>query len=279
MSAAMRLITHPGPPAPERLTALPCTAVPLRLRLPAGQTLAQAVPAAFAAAGFRFGYLRLDGARFAPLSFVIPAPSPDADHAAWYSATHAAPARARHAGVHLGQREGQAFLHCHGQWDRLPGLPDGGHMLCDHSILAQDHVATGWGLHGAGLVARHDPETQFTLFQPQLYGATHPHNATLLTLRPNQDITTDLQNHAQHAGISRARIEGIGSLVGTAFTAGRSLDSLATEILILSGRIQNRTLHLDICSIGFDGQSHTGPLVPGQNAICVTAELLLLKEA
>lgn len=104
--------------------------------LVAGQSLTQAVQSAFAKLGFGFGYLRLDGASFAPLRFVTPAPSPGHDHAAWYSAMHesTAPTHARHAGVHLGQREGLAFLHCHGLWDGSTALPDAGHMLCDDSV-------------------------------------------------------------------------------------------------------------------------------------------------
>ncbi len=276
----MRRIQHPGEIAKERLIALPCEAVPVRVTLVAGQSLAQAVQSAFAGLGFAFGYLRLDGASFALLRFVTPAPSPGDDHAAWYSATNerTAPVRARHAGVHLGQREGLAFLHCHGVWDAVTGLPDAGHMLCDESILSQDFEATGWGLKGAGLVSCHDPETNFTLFRPQSTDAPAKTNAFLVTLRPNQDIGSALLDFWHRHGNATARLEGIGSLVGTAFCDGKRITSYATEILILDGRLQDSGIDLRIASVGFDGRGYTGRLARDANAICVTAEILVIAE-
>ncbi len=276
----MQQIQHPGEVAKKRLSALPCEAVPVRVTLMAGQSLAQAVQSAFAALGFDFGYLRLDGASFAPLRFVTPAPSPGDDHAAWYSATHGrtAPVRARHAGVHLGRRAGLPFLHCHGLWDEAAGLPDAGHMLCDDSILSQDFAATGWGLKGAGLVSCHDPETNFLLFQPQTTTGPVKTNALLVTLRPNQDITAALLALAHHHAFATARIEGIGSLVGTVFADGQKVDGYATEILILDGRLQDGGLDLRIASVGFAGRGSTGRLVRDANAVCVTAEILMIAE-
>ncbi|MDX1822201.1 MAG: hypothetical protein R3197_14990 [Paracoccaceae bacterium] len=278
MTARMRRITHPGPPAATRCTALPCKAVPLRLTLRAGQSVSQAVTAGFADAGFAFGYLRLDGAIFAPLTFVTPAPAPDDSHAAWYSATYRAPAPARaiSAGVHLGQRDGQPFLHCHGQWNAGADVPDGGHMLCDDSILAQDVEAEGWGLTGAGLVSRHDPETNFTLFHPEATPLPDRTNAFLVTLRPNQDLATALLDICQEHGLATARLEGIGSLVGTCFANGRIIDSPATEVLIRTGALHGGVCQLDMTSIGFDGHAQSGPLSEDAHAICVTAEILIL---
>ena len=280
----MRRIQHPGVVGEERLRALPCEAVPVRVTLVAGQSLTQAVQSAFVKLGFDFGYLRLDGASFAPLRFVTPAPSPGDDHAAWYSATHEniTPMRARHAGVHLGQREGLPFLHCHGLWDGLwdgaTGLPDAGHMLCDDSILSQDFAASGWGLKGAGLVSCHDPETNFILFQPQATAGLVKSNALLVTLRPNQDITAALLALAHYHAIATARIEGIGSLVGTAFCDDQKIKSYATEILILDGQLQDSGLDLQIVSVGFEGRGYTGRLARDANAICVTAEILVITE-
>lgn len=278
MTKKMRRIQHPGEVIEERLSALPCEAVPVRVTLVAGQSLAQAVQSAFAKLGFDFGYLRLDGASFAPLRFVTPAPSPGDDHAAWYSMTYerAAPVRARHAGVHLGQRETQPFLHCHGVWDGATGLPDAGHMLCDDSILSQDFAATGWGLKGAGLVSSHDPETNFILFQPQATDALTKANAFLVTLRPNQDIGSALLAFGHRHGNATARLEGIGSLVGTVFCDGQKVESYATEILILDGQLQDGGLDLRIASVGFEGRGHIGRLAPDANAICVTAEILVI---
>lgn len=280
----MRLIQHPGPVAAARLTALPCHAAPLQVTLRAGQSLAYAVQDALASRGFQHGFLRLDGARFAPLRFVTPAPATTDAQAAWYSQTYEGdgPMVARHAGVHLGLRAGQPFVHCHGLWEAPADLPDAGHMLCDESILMQDATVTGWGLTGAGLVSVHDPETNFTLFQPQAIPPNTPStsgNAFLLTLRPNQDITEALHDFAQNHRVGTAQIHGIGSLVGTSFQDGRQIDSYATEILILRGTLQDGAIDLQVASVGFDGRGSVGPLARGANAICVTAEILVLTGA
>jgi len=279
MTPLLRQIKHPGPPASERVVALPCQAVPIRLTLRAGHSLAVEVPEAFAQAGFAFGYLRLDGAAFAPLNYVIPAPAPGDGHAAWYSTPHQiAFARARHAGVHLGLRDGKSFLHCHGVWEGTNALVGMGHLLCGDSTLAQDCTVTGWGLAGAGLVARHDAETNFTLFGPEKVAGNGKANAILMTLRPNQDIRSALLAFAHGRGIGMARIEGIGSLVGTAFDDGQTIESYATEILVLQGQLEDGALSLRIASAGFDGRSHSGRVAPDANAVCVTAEILLLDE-
>ena len=264
----MRQITHPGPLAPERADVVPCQAVAVELTLRAGLPLTQAVAEALASEGFEYGYLRLDGVALAPLVYVMPAPASPQGHAAWYSATHRLPEGViSHGGAHYGRREGRGFIHSHSRWEPL-GM---GHLLCDDCVIARDAVVRGWGLRGAGLVAREDAETRFTLFRPQPTGPCAP-NARLVTLRPNQDIGAALQGI--HAG--EARIEGIGSLVGTTFQRAQSIDSHGTEILIVEGALDGQGMRLRVASVGFDGRSELDDLRPGQNAICVTAEILLL---
>lgn len=281
MTTTIRQITHPGATARDRITARPCEAVPVRVTLRAGQSLAVAVPQAMAEAGFSFGYLRLDGAVFAPLVFVTPAASPDERHAAWYSETYSLPSSAQiqHAGVHLGQRDGAPFLHCHGIWDRRGTLPDAGHLLCDQSILACDCTVSGWGINGAALLSREDTETNFKLFSPEAQAPAAWHNAFLVTLRPNQDIGAALATFAQRHNIRQAHIAGIGSLVGTVFADGTVISSLATEILILSGQLRGPSVALQVVSVGMDGRACTGLLAPDLNAVCVTAEILLISDS
>lgn len=279
MSGRLRHILHPGPPMAARSQAVPCRAAPVSLLLRGGQSLAQAVPAALSEAGFRAGYLRLDGAVLTSLDYVIPAPAPGDGHAAWYSATRrlATDAHIIHGGVQLGERDGMAFAHCHGVWQSRGAPPAMGHMLCPDSILASDCFVRGWGITGAHLVTRPDPETEFTLFQPERRddAAGAGTAAVLLTLRPNQDIGHAIATAAAQHGVTHARIEGIGSLVGTAFEDGSQVESYATEILILDGTLRGRSVTLDVASVGFDGHMLSGRLAHGRNAICVTAEILL----
>lgn len=273
----MRLIDHPGTAPPERAIARPCRVVPVQITLRKGQTLTQAIQDGFAAAGFRYGYLRLDSVDLAPLSYVMPAPAPGDGHAAWYSAPRTRPAaRITHGGAHLGQRDGAAFIHCHA----LTAQGEMGHILCDDSQIAQDITVQGWGLQRAGLIAQDDAETRFTLFRPQTVAEPGPETgqrAHLITLRPNQDITTALEAIARTHSITKARIEGIGSLVGTQFTNAADLDSYATEILLINARIEQGRAEVELASVGFDGKSQRGHAARGQNAICVTAEILLIE--
>ncbi|ATX67137.1 hypothetical protein [Roseinatronobacter bogoriensis] len=269
----MRTITHPGPIADRRADVVPCHADPIEVTLRAGHTLTRAITQGLAEAGYANGYLRLDGVSLAPLHYVTPAPAPGDGHAAWYSQTFSQPlAKIQHGGAHLGVRDGQAFVHCHAMWQDQ-GM---GHVLCDDSLIAEDVTVQGWGLRGAGLVAQPDRETQFTLFRPQAEGAPVDGASLLVTLRPNQDIGQALARIAQDHHITRARVEGIGSLVGTVFDQGTRLESYATELLIVEGALHGHETVLQVASVGFDGAGQTGRLQAGQNAICVTAEVLII---
>lgn len=269
----MRKITHPGPRADIRADVMPCRAEPVQVTLRAGETLTRAITEGLKRAGFSNGYLRLDGAAFAPMSYVMPAPAPGDGHAAWYSQTYAHPmAQISHGGAHLGLRDGQPFVHCHALWQDQ-GM---GHLLCDDSLLASDVTVRGWGLRGAGLVAQADPETLFTLFRPQATIPPSKGAAFLITLRPNQDIGRTLLGIAHDHQITRARVEGIGSLVGTVFEQAPSLESYATELLIVEGNLDRGEISLQVASVGFDGACQQGVLRAGANAVCVTAEVLMI---
>lgn len=272
-------LEHPGPRAADRYAALPCQAQPVTLQLTAGLPFDQAVAQGFAAAGFTAGYLRLPPARFARLSYVIPAPAPGDGRAAWYSKPHVLiDATAAEAGLHLGSKAGAPFLHCHGLWCTPGGDLRMGHLLAPDSVLREDVTATGWGLSGAALHVAPDPETGFDLFAPTAATAVGDADAgvpaLLCTMRPNEDPHSLLPQIAQ--GMAPLRIEGIGSLVHTRFTNG-TLDSYATEVLLRTSRIAGDCATLNAVSVGFDGTPITGVLSPHANRICITAELLLIE--
>jgi hypothetical protein len=234
-----------------------------------------AIADALGAQGFAAGYLRLDGAQMARLDYVRPAPASGQGHAAWYSATHhLRDVQIAQAGAHLGQRDGRAFVHCHGLWGGAMG-----HMLVPDSVLAADTTVTGWGLSGAMLVAEPDAETLFTLFQPApapLQDGGVP--ALLATLRPNQDVAAGIIGLVAQAGFNSARVEGIGSTVGADFDGGAITESYGTEFLLTDARIQNGDLDAQIAAVGFHGEIATGRLPMGRNAVCVTSELLLIAD-
>lgn len=267
-------LAHPGPAQHPRWTALPCTATPVALTLPARDTLLASV--AEAMADYDGAWLWVEGAAMARLSFLIPGLDATGAHAAWYAGPHQMPPGARivRLGLHLGWRQGARFLHGHGVF-AAPGWagPQAGHILPMESALAGPVVATGFGLRGARLVQRADPETAFPLFAPESVGGGA--GALLMTARPNQDLGAVIMAAAGAAGMARAMVHGLGSVVQPRFADGRGVDSVATEILLTQGDLCDGSMTLAADVVGLDGHLHQGTLAPGANGICVTAELLI----
>lgn len=277
-AGAMRRIVHPGLRTDQRDQAVPCRATQRRLVLRGGQTIHDAVVAAMEDSGVLAAYLELAEATLASLCYVIPADDESGEHAAWYSATHklTPPARLQRAGLHVGRRDGQPFLHCHGLWEGADGTRAMGHLLPTESVLAEDTEATCLVVEDAMLYVAHDPETRFSLFAPQREGRPSTNgNALLFTLKPNQDLGEAVEALADRYGFTEARLSGLGSLVGTTFADGSVLSSHATEVLILKGCLEEGKAIIELASVGIDGVHRQGRLAPGHNAVCVTAELIL----
>lgn len=266
-------LRHPGPAQHPRWTALPCTAEPVAVTLPARETLLAS--AAEAMADFDGAWLWIEGAQMARLDFLIPGLDDTGAHAAWYAGPHRMPPGARivRLGLHLGWRQGARFLHGHGVF-AAPGWagPQAGHILPLESALARPARASGFGIRGARLVQRPDPETGFPLFAPEACGGGA--GALLMTARPNQDLGAAL---TAATGPGPAEVHGLGSLVAPRFADGRQVDSIATEILLTGGRIDGAETRLDADIVGLDGVLHSGILAPGAAGICVTAEVLIRK--
>ncbi|MBM6593493.1 PCC domain-containing protein [Microvirga pudoricolor] len=275
----MRQIQHPGPPFPERVTAVPGAPVPLRFSLEAGLSVDVAIARGFAAAGCLGGYVVLRGGRCEPFRFVMPAASPDDAHAAWYSDTFApeGSVRIERAGAIVGERDGRFFIHCHGLWE----TPEGrrmGHMLAPDTVVTEPVEAVGIGFRDATFMAAPDPETHFTLFGPvsRVQGGEEPVGPRVLLarVRPNEDIGTAIESLCGRWGIARANVHGIGSLNGVRFADGRRVEAHATEVLIHEGRTgPDGVMRIDV--VDMDGHIHSGPIVEGDNPVCVTFELLI----
>lgn len=264
----------------------------LTLRLKPGRSVNRAVAEAFAEAGFAGGYIRLEDVPVSPMNYVIPAASPDAAHAAWYSATRspAGVTTIEEAGAIVGWRDGEPFLHCHGIWREADGARRMGHLLPLDSEFAAEVEAEAWGVCGAIFDVRDDPETNFRLFSP--VSAEHegtsrspsfsspPRGAgtgrvLLATVRPNEDITIAIERLCRENGIGSAAVHGIGSLVGADFEDGSHLASYATELLVGNGEMSAGTCRLDISVVGMDGEIAEGRLARGSNPVCVTFELVI----
>jgi hypothetical protein len=278
----MRAVCHPGPVAEERQEILPAEGRPVALTLNAGLPFEDAVAEAMAAEGLDGAWLEIEAAIVSSLDYVIPALSPDDDHVAWYSEIRSfgGPGRIERLGMMVGRDNGASFLHGHGLWAPAGGEIAMGHILAPRTMLAAPVVARGIGLTGARFERRPDPETNFTLFRPS-GDARDAEDAdyALVRLAPNQDFAGALDTACARLGWEGARVHGLGSLIGATFEDGSVLDSLPTEFLILDAdaRAEGQSgPGPEIAIVGIEGGDiREGALKRGENAVLITAELLL----
>lgn len=265
------------------MAAVACTAVPVEIALKAGVSVNEAVTGGLAEQGFDAGYVMLRDVELAPLAYVIPATAPDSEHIAWYSDTKRyQSARLLQAGCMTGLRDGKPFLHCHGLWE-ADGVTRMGHLLPFESVIGKETTAQAWGIRGAAMVAREDPETNFKLFaaeaQPHAGTPIPGRTAILASIRPTQDIGKVIKDIACQHGLTKLAVHGIGSLVGCRLQEGEGLDWHANEVLILDGTLEGdgpSAARIEAAVVDRDGRMARGQLTPGANAVSVTFELLLV---
>lgn len=279
----MRAVRQPGPAAAGRAVVVPARAVPIEAELAPGRPLLEALHALVAAHGAEAACLSLAGGRLDPFGYVMPALSPDAAHAAWYSAPRhpAGGAMWERGAVTLGWRGGQPFFHCHGIWAEADGARAGGHVLPEHAVIAAPIRAHGLGLAGARFVTVDDAETGFHLFQPVVSDEVAAPDALALRLRPNQDITHALEAAGRAAGFARARIAGgVGSTIGAHFADGRVVEPFATELFIADAAVDcavgaGAGSRLAVGLVDMTGALAAGSLLGGDNPILMTLEAVL----
>jgi hypothetical protein len=286
-----RFIRQPGPPPPERILAVEGAGRALRLDLPAGLPLVEAVRRGFAAQGFAGGTVAVDGIALGPFAYVMPALSRTPEHAATYSETFrpAGVTRLRHGAMTFGRRDGAAFFHCHALWTEAGGREGGGHILPEETWLAEPAASVpAFGFAGGVFEADHDPETNFRLFGPVAAAAppaaeaATPARAFALRLRPNQDLCGALEGFCAARGIRRARVQGgVGSTIGARFAGGGAVRNFATEAFIrpggavLPGAGGAPEARLDVALVDFTGALAAGRMLRGANPVLMTYELVL----
>ena len=276
----MRVLRQPGPVHPDRIDSLGGRARRLTFRAAPGVSVLEGLTGPLAAAGFQAATLRFAGASVAPFRYVRPAHAPDASHAAYFSSPHAPMGETRitHARATFGWHEGKPFLHCHAAWIEPDGQRRGGHILNGETILASAVEVEAWGFDTPRIETAKDAETNFTLFQPSGHSVPGA-NAILARVRPNEDIILAIETIARAHRMPDAAILGsLGSLIGTRFTDGRGIDDHATEVLVMDGQVRDGIATLNVLSVDMAGRVHEGHLARGENPVCITFDLVLLRQ-
>lgn len=264
------MLRHPGPADGPRLMLAPSRAERRSVTLAAGKPLEAAI--AEALEGADSAWIAFADAR-GDLRFVLPDRATDGLHGAWYSVPHdLLDAPIHRVGIVWGRREGRVFGHCHGLWGGTMG-----HLLLDASRLTRPVQADVLLFPDARFTAEEDLETAFTLFKPA-GGPVGNADAALLRIAPHIDLCAGVTDAVRELGWPGARVESIGSLNTARFADGAVLDSHASEFLISEGRVADSAADIAIDIVGIDGIRASGRLEPGRNPVCVTAELILLRD-
>ncbi len=276
----MRSLQQPGPVHPSRIDSVRGDLTTRHYTLTAGATLNRALTEPLVEAGLQSATITLRGVLLNPFRYVLPAPADDARHVAYFSAPHAPPGtiRIEQANATFGWADGQPLVHCHAVWQEPDGRRRGGHILPHETVVAEPAEATAWGFPTIRIEAAADAETNFTLFQPaglRAAGVSTGHGRGIVArVKPNQDIISAIETIARTHGITDAIVRGsLGSLIGTRFSNGVCVPDHATEVLVRDGYLRAGTAFLDLLVVDMAGQVHEGPILRGQNPVCITFEL------
>jgi predicted DNA-binding protein with PD1-like motif len=275
---AIRSLQQPGPTHPSRIDAFAGTPHSLAIVLRAGDTLNQAVTAPLVAAGFQSGTVTFKHTALNPFRYVMPGPADNDSHVAYFTAPCAPSGitRIEQANATFGWADGKPFIHCHAAWIEPDGSRRGGHILPHETIIAEPGEAIAWVFTSVRIEAKADHETNFTLFQPSGVGSAG--QGVVARVKPNLDILTALETIARDHDINNAIVRGsLGSLIGARFTHGGQVDDHATEVLVREGNIRNGKAALDLLVVDMQGRVHEGWLRHGENPVCITFDLVLVR--
>jgi predicted DNA-binding protein with PD1-like motif len=292
----MLTLTHPGPRTAPRLIACESRSSSAIVHLVPGLPLADQLFRALRSLGTESGIAELSSGSLSPISYCVPTEG-TGQKAVSFSETRTTPEGHLVVGTAtLGVREGKPFMHSHCVWVALEGQLQGGHLWAETRVGKQPPVVVLHALHDVELVSADDPETLMPVFTPRPMGdltmppldspSSPQHRSVVARICPNEDITTAVKTMCQSAGIQSAAIRGgIGSLIGATFTGppgggSVTVEGPGTEVATLVGHLTtdsdgNANITITCTLVDKFGQVHAGTLVPGENPVAITYELLI----
>lgn len=298
-----RALPHPGPRATERLLVLPTQVVTATHRLQPGERLVDELVRLTTDLGVTSGSVSFSSGTLDPLHYCFPAKG-DGQRAAWFSAEHVtADAQLTGGSATIGEREGEPFVHAHLIWKDEHGVSRGGHVWPETLVGSPAPEVTVAGLRHADWESVTDPETMLPAFHPRsrhnAQGSGEDRDFAVARVLPDEDITEAVRRIGREAGFDAVKVvAGLGSFIGavlqTESSAAREpgqvdrvvVDGPATEVLKLTGTLTSSApsevsgepapmpeLHCTV--VDLRGTVHSGYLIPGENHIAVTFELLV----
>lgn len=275
----MRHIKHPGPVNPKRYFASPTTYEEVTVTIGSQQDLKQEIMNVVASKKWKGGCFFLQQAPVRHLSYFMPADAPDLEHVAWFSDEYQfEQGQIDTLGMMAGLGEQGPYFHGHGAWSDAAGNSFIGHIIPEKTFLNAPITCHAIGFLDGNFCRRFDEETNFTLLFPEDHQAKQVsahEEAILLKLAPNQDISHALVNITKELGWEKASFHGVGSLQGTYTENDGNIEDHAVEFLITKAIVQNEHSEIEVISVGKSQKERcTGTLIPGQNSILITAELI-----
>lgn len=281
-------LTHPGPVAPERVVSVPTKLTGHDVELPAGTPLLEALEQFLEQTGCASANGQLVGGELREFSYYLPDVGPEGGPVANFSRPYAgrAPGRMVRGGITIGRRDGAAFCHSHSLFVDADGIERAGHLIPEKVLLGPGVRAQVWGGHDVVVEVQPDPETGMSLFTPRRIGHTDRGSVPALVcrVRPNVDLVTIVEVLTAEQGWSAADVRGqVGSIVGGRLEQPDgsvvTVDGPATEVMFLDGAVRpvngRTTADLTAHLVDRHGVVHSGRVLPGENAVAMTYELVL----
>lgn len=288
LSATARRLIHPGPVADGRIVCMPTRLTGYDVELPAGQPLLTALRQLLEDTGCASASGQLVGGVLEQFSYYIPDVGPPGGPVANFSRPYAgrAPGRMIRGGITIGRRDGEVWCHSHSLFVDADGTERAGHLIPDEVVLGAGVHARVWGGPDVANQVELDPETQMSLFTPKRVARTQRGDvaAVVCRIRPNVDLVGTIETIAEDQGWEGADVRGqVGSLIGGCLRQpdGSIVNAAgpATEVMFLEGevrRIDGRmTALLDAHLVDRHANVYSGHVVPGENAVAMTYELVL----
>ncbi|MEP9376386.1 DUF296 domain-containing protein [Aquabacter sp. CN5-332] len=173
----LRLLTHPGPMAPERRESrADAAARAFRFSLMPGRSLHEGLVGAMGRIGAASAAFVLTGGGFARLKYCIAAPNPEGPQVARYSAPiPAGPVGLIGASAALGiDVEGQPIVHCHALLCGADGAVFGGHLLPHEAMVGDEPpLVFARAFSRVAIAQRPDAETAMSIFHPKVAEPAH----------------------------------------------------------------------------------------------------------